>query len=187
MEKTFKLYWSTGDPDVIHGYDIADAIRKAGYGDGAMGAIDYWEEVKDQPQDTTLVPIEEEDEEIEKLERDLWNQPTGAPPSNEIDLAVTPGEWYFDEYFGVITNQKDRIASEATVKDICKINVFNEHYKENGYLQAQSKNLYVGLRRAEKEIEFLLSEVKRLAPGSYRAYTTLRDIRTILNNCKPKP
>lgn len=53
-------------------------------------------------------------------------------------------------------------------------------------LKAEKAELLQQLREAEKEIEFLLSEVKRLAPGSYRADTTLRDIRTILNNCKPK-
>ncbi len=44
-EKTFILHWLHGAPEKIHGLDIADAIRKAGYGSGAMKALDYWEEV----------------------------------------------------------------------------------------------------------------------------------------------
>ena len=44
-EKTFILHWRGGIKDsTITGRDIADAVRKAGYGGGAMGALDYWEE-----------------------------------------------------------------------------------------------------------------------------------------------
>lgn len=39
----FKLYWLTGDEEVVEGNDIADAFSKAGYGTGAMGALDYFQ------------------------------------------------------------------------------------------------------------------------------------------------
>ena len=46
-ERIFKLHWLHNKAETIHGLDIADAIRKAGYGEGAMSALDYWEEVKE--------------------------------------------------------------------------------------------------------------------------------------------
>lgn len=44
--KTFTLYWLDGLTEQIFGYDIADAFRRAGYGAGALKALDYYEEVK---------------------------------------------------------------------------------------------------------------------------------------------
>jgi len=44
--KTFILHWRTGRPNTVHGNDIADAMNKAGYGQGVIPALDYWEEVK---------------------------------------------------------------------------------------------------------------------------------------------
>jgi hypothetical protein len=44
--KTFKLHWLHGQVDTVEGYDIADAFRRAGFGGGALAALDYWEEVK---------------------------------------------------------------------------------------------------------------------------------------------
>jgi hypothetical protein len=44
--KQFRLYWLTGQVEVIEGNDIADAFRRAGYGGGATRALDYWEEIK---------------------------------------------------------------------------------------------------------------------------------------------
>lgn len=46
-EKTFILHWLSSGNETIKGLDIADAFRKTGYGGGAMGALDYWEEVKE--------------------------------------------------------------------------------------------------------------------------------------------
>jgi hypothetical protein len=44
--KKFRLIWRTGNPEEVEGYDIADAFRRAGYGGGAIRALDYYEEVK---------------------------------------------------------------------------------------------------------------------------------------------
>jgi len=46
-DKTFILHWRGGMKDEeINGRSIADAMRRAGIGGGAMGALDYWEESK---------------------------------------------------------------------------------------------------------------------------------------------
>jgi hypothetical protein len=44
--RKFILHWLSYKPEEIEGYDIGDAIRRAGYGGGALRALDYWEEVK---------------------------------------------------------------------------------------------------------------------------------------------
>jgi len=41
-KKIFTLFWLTGDSQIVEGYDIANAITSAGYGGGAMGALDFW-------------------------------------------------------------------------------------------------------------------------------------------------
>lgn len=43
--KKFKLYWLDGKTEVIEGNTIAEALNNAGYGLGAMKALDYWENV----------------------------------------------------------------------------------------------------------------------------------------------
>jgi hypothetical protein len=43
--KKFRFHWLTGEVEEAEGYDIADAFRRAGYGGGALRALDYWEEV----------------------------------------------------------------------------------------------------------------------------------------------
>lgn len=43
----FKLYWLDGKEEVVEGSSIADAFTKAGYGAGAIRALDYHEEVTD--------------------------------------------------------------------------------------------------------------------------------------------
>ena len=40
--KDFTLFWLTGKSQVIKGTDIADAFRRAGYGEGALGALDFY-------------------------------------------------------------------------------------------------------------------------------------------------
>lgn len=47
----FKLYWLTGDEEVVEGNDIADAFSKAGYGAGAIGALDYFQPLEDEDND----------------------------------------------------------------------------------------------------------------------------------------
>jgi hypothetical protein len=41
--KKYTLYWLTGDKEIVNGYDIADAVRRSGYGGGALRALDFWE------------------------------------------------------------------------------------------------------------------------------------------------
>jgi hypothetical protein len=40
--KTFTLFWLTGQTEVVKGNDIADAMTKAGYGGGAIRALDFY-------------------------------------------------------------------------------------------------------------------------------------------------
>lgn len=41
-ERTFTLYWLTGDAQTVTGPDIATAMNNAGIGGGALGALDFW-------------------------------------------------------------------------------------------------------------------------------------------------
>lgn len=41
MEK-FTLYWRDGKREVVEGYDCADAMTRAGYGGGAVRALDFY-------------------------------------------------------------------------------------------------------------------------------------------------
>jgi hypothetical protein len=45
--KKFILYWLDGTTQTISGRDISDAIMRAGYGGGALRALDYYKELKD--------------------------------------------------------------------------------------------------------------------------------------------
>ncbi len=43
---TFILFWKTKDRwQIVRGTDIADAVNNAGYGGGAMGALDYYQDI----------------------------------------------------------------------------------------------------------------------------------------------
>ena len=51
--KKFRLHWlGSIEPKVeeVEGTDIADAFRRAGYGGGAIRALDWHEEIKDEPE-----------------------------------------------------------------------------------------------------------------------------------------
>lgn len=39
--KKFTLYWRDGKREVVEGSDCADAMTRAGYGGGAVGALDF--------------------------------------------------------------------------------------------------------------------------------------------------
>lgn len=41
-ERTFTLYWLTGDTQTITGPDITTAANNAGIGGGTLGALDFW-------------------------------------------------------------------------------------------------------------------------------------------------
>ena len=45
--KTFILYWDDGSTEKVHGTTIDDAFRRAGYGGGAIAALDYYKEITD--------------------------------------------------------------------------------------------------------------------------------------------
>ena len=44
----FRLHWRTGKAEDVEGPDIATAMMRAGYGGGAIKALDYWEKVEDE-------------------------------------------------------------------------------------------------------------------------------------------
>lgn len=41
--KKFRLYWGNGKTEVVEGSDFANAVTKAGYGAGAMRALDFYD------------------------------------------------------------------------------------------------------------------------------------------------
>jgi hypothetical protein len=43
-QKTFKLHWLHGDTEFVKGNTIAEAFMLAGYGGGAIRALDWYEE-----------------------------------------------------------------------------------------------------------------------------------------------
>jgi len=44
--KKYILHWLTGKTETVEGTSIADAFNRAGYGAGALPALDWYEEVK---------------------------------------------------------------------------------------------------------------------------------------------
>lgn len=40
----FTFYWKTGHREVYSGTNVADAFRRAGYGGGALGAVDFYKD-----------------------------------------------------------------------------------------------------------------------------------------------
>lgn len=46
--KTYILHWVDGKEEIVRGHSISDAFMKAGYGGGAINALDYYEEVNDK-------------------------------------------------------------------------------------------------------------------------------------------
>lgn len=43
--KRFRLHWEGGEKELVQGVNIADAFNRAGYGGGAIKALDYFEEL----------------------------------------------------------------------------------------------------------------------------------------------
>lgn len=41
--KQFRLHWLDGKKQIVTGRDITDAFTKAGYGAGAIAALDWYE------------------------------------------------------------------------------------------------------------------------------------------------
>lgn len=49
----FKLHWLNSDePEVVEGPTIAEAMTLAGYGNGAVRALDHYEEIKNAEVET---------------------------------------------------------------------------------------------------------------------------------------
>jgi len=46
--KRFRLHWLSGDTEVTEGHNIAHAFSRAGYGGGAIRALDWYEEIKEE-------------------------------------------------------------------------------------------------------------------------------------------
>lgn len=44
--KRFRLHWHDGKTEIVEGTSIRNAFINAGYGYGAIQALDYFEEVK---------------------------------------------------------------------------------------------------------------------------------------------
>ena len=44
--RKYRLHWLGGKTEVVSGTDIADACRRAGIGNGALRALDYYEEIE---------------------------------------------------------------------------------------------------------------------------------------------
>lgn len=45
--RQFKLFWLDGKEETIEGFDIIDALRKAGIGPDVMKAFDHYREIKE--------------------------------------------------------------------------------------------------------------------------------------------
>jgi len=43
----FILHWYSSPDEIVEGDDIAQAMTLAGYSQGALPALDYWEEIKE--------------------------------------------------------------------------------------------------------------------------------------------
>ena len=52
--KTYILHWLDGTTEEIEGNSISDAFTRAGYGAGALRALDYYEEIKDEVGESIL-------------------------------------------------------------------------------------------------------------------------------------
>jgi hypothetical protein len=51
QDKTYRFYWLTGKVEIHKGRNPAEALTLAGYGGGAVRALDYYEEVKEGEKD----------------------------------------------------------------------------------------------------------------------------------------
>ena len=48
QDSLFRFYWLDGKVEELRGRGAADALNRAGYGNGALRALDFWEQVKDE-------------------------------------------------------------------------------------------------------------------------------------------
>ncbi len=54
MKKKFRLHWLTGKKEIVRGPSIEEACMLAGYGGGAIRALDWYEEI-DEDEEVTDV------------------------------------------------------------------------------------------------------------------------------------
>lgn len=50
-DQLFRFHWLDGKVEELRGNSASDAMNRAGYGNGALGALDYWERVAEPPSD----------------------------------------------------------------------------------------------------------------------------------------
>jgi len=54
---TYKLYWLDKKTEIVKGFSITDAFKKAGYSMGALNALDYYEDISQyRPDILTILP-----------------------------------------------------------------------------------------------------------------------------------
>lgn len=80
----FVLYWLSGSHEVVEGNDVADAVSRAGYGAGAMRALDFYEEGEEPSYSWSEGKWSKDNDKFERLvqfirlsfdpdgERDFW-------------------------------------------------------------------------------------------------------------------
>lgn len=47
-EELFRFYWLDGKVEELPGHSAVEALNRAGYGNGALRALDFWEHVEDE-------------------------------------------------------------------------------------------------------------------------------------------
>jgi len=60
-ENWFMFHWDDGKDEYLKGVSPDDACNKAGYGAGALKAIDYWKQAKEIPMDKKEIILFEND------------------------------------------------------------------------------------------------------------------------------
>ena len=50
--KTYIIYWTSGGTETVQGATLSEALADAGFSLEVMGAIERWEEVKDENKKT---------------------------------------------------------------------------------------------------------------------------------------
>ena len=55
MKKKYKLHWKHREVEIVEGNTPAEAMNNAGIGAGALPALDYYEEIKNEVEKKTEV------------------------------------------------------------------------------------------------------------------------------------
>lgn len=62
-DSLFRFHWLDGRVQELRGHGAADALNRAGYGQGAIRALDYWERVEEDFSAETLEMLEDAEHE----------------------------------------------------------------------------------------------------------------------------